>query len=51
MQKGDFELFGNTPEETCDTQMCHDTTFENHCCGLILSEKSDKGICTTVPAA
>ena len=25
------ELFGNTFEETCDTQMCRDTPFENHC--------------------
>ena len=24
------ELFGDTLKETCDTQMCLDTPFENH---------------------
>ncbi len=26
-----LELFGDTPEETRDTLMCHDTVVENPC--------------------
>jgi hypothetical protein len=26
-----LKLFGDTPVETRDTQMCRDTMYENHC--------------------